>query len=365
MAADRTREGRPRRKGYRSGSVRLAVLFTLRVFALFVVALLLSMVAMRLLYHVGFFRGAGPQVPLFVLCVTSVVMGVGLSRIAGGDILDAVTKASEAAERVARGDFDVRLDVRSRAREVNTLTDNFNRMGAELEQSQMLSEDFVTNVSHEFKTPLASIEGYATLLQDPTLDDARRQDYVARILQASRRLTDMTGSILELSRLERQELTLRREPFSLDEQLRECILEQEDAWTRKGIELDVDLDELEVDGNADLLARVWQNLIGNAVKFTPEGGHIAVSLTQAFGAGGAEAVVRVTDDGPGMDEAQRNRVFDKFYQGDTSHTGQGAGLGLALAREVVELHGGTIAVRSAPGKGASFAVTLPLEEPSA
>lgn len=340
-------------------TLKLAAMFTLHVLALLVVSLLISAVIIHALVITGALAQPSPGIIIFMLCLMAVIIGAFMSRMAGRDVLSGVIETSEAAKRVAQGDFTVRVAVDSRAEEVRSLEESFNRMASELEHSEMLSTDFVNNVSHEFKTPLAAIEGYATLLQTPDLTPGKRDFYTEKILLSTRKLSELTSSILELSRLENSELKLEREPFQLDEQIRECILTCEGAWTEKGIELNVDLEEVAFDGNADLLARVWQNLIGNAVKFSPAGGRVSVSLKEVGEGDGRAIIFAVTDEGVGMTAEQQGRIFEKFYQGETAHSEEGAGLGLALAKKIVDLHGGNIHVESELGRGSTFLVEIP------
>lgn len=340
-------------------TLKLAAMFTLHVLALLVVSLLISAIIIHALVLTGVLAQPSPGIIIFMLCLIALIIGAFMSRMAGRDVLSGVIETSEAARRVAQGDFTVRVAVDSRAEEVRSLEESFNRMASELERSEMLSTDFVNNVSHEFKTPLAAIEGYATLLQTPDLTPGKRDFYTEKILLSTRRLSELTGSILELSRLENSELKLERSPFQLDEQIRECILTCEGAWTEKNIELDVDLDEIVFSGNADLLARVWQNLIGNAVKFSPAGGRVSVSLKETSVGDDRSIIFTVTDEGPGMTAEQMDRIFEKFYQGETAHSEEGAGLGLALAKKIVDLHGGNIHVESETGRGSTFLVKIP------
>lgn len=357
--ADATKKRHQIKLRLKNRSVKLAAFFTIHIFVLLAVSLFLSALIIHCLFAFGILANPRPELLIVLLCVTALVLGVGLSRIASRDVLASIIKTSEAAKEVAAGNFNTRLDVKSHAEEMNTLAKSFNRMAAELERSEMLSADFVNNVSHEFKTPLAAIEGYATLLQSPTLSPGKQEFYTEKILLATRKLTDLTSSILELSRLENSELVLKRTPFSLDEQIRECILISEGAWSQKNIALDIDLCEMDFNGNADILAHVWHNLIGNAVKFSPEGGIVSISLTESHGAHGKEAIFRVTDDGPGITAEQHERIFEKFYQGDASHSEEGSGLGLTLAKRAVEVHGGSIQAESTPGRGSTFLVVLP------
>lgn len=187
------------------------------------------------------------------------------------------------------------------------------------------------------------------------LSEEKRLEYSDRILHNTKRLSALTGNILLLSKLENQEVGIERETFCLDEQLREVILLFEDQWTEKNIELDIDLDNADYSGSKELLAQVWQNIFGNAIKFTPQNGKICVHLRNK-----ADRVqVSISDNGSGMDDQTRQRIFEKFYQGDKSRAASGNGLGLTLAKRIVDLHGGEIAVTSRPNVGSTFTVTLP------
>ena len=261
---------------------------------------------------------------------------------------------------MAKGDFSVRLDERIRAVELRTMAQNFNLMTQELANMEIFRSDFISNVSHEFKTPLSTIEGYATLMQTSKLSEEKRKLFAEKILSNTKRLSTLTGNILLLSRLENQEINTGTLRFSLDEQLRECLLLFEPEWTQKNLELDIQLEELEYEGNPNLLFQVWQNLIGNAVKFSCQNGCLRILLRRQDGM----ICVYVVDNGIGMNEETQRRIFEKFYQGDLSHAAEGNGLGLALAKRIIELHGGEIAVSSKEGRGTTMTVFLPSTRPS-
>lgn len=301
--------------------------------------------------------GGAPHNPLIGIAIGSVVLGGALGTWQGRRIIAPVTEIGEAAKRVAQGDFDVELRRPSSVREVQDLADNFTAMTRELAQTELLRSDFVSNVSHEFKTPLAAIEGYAALLESPGLTDERRAQCIEKIASNARRLSSLTDNVLRLSKLEREAVLGDVREFSLDEQIRACVLLLDDVWCERGIEVDVELEDVRLRGDEDLLAHVWTNLLGNAAKFAPDGGgRVSVRLRtdDAF------AEVTVADNGPGMDEQTQRRAFEKFYQGDTSHAGEGNGLGLPLAKRIVELHCGTLAATSTPGQGAAFTARVPL-----
>ena len=261
-----------------------------------------------------------------------------------------------AMDAVSQGDFSVRVDGENIPGDMGALAGSFNDMAAELGSLELFRKDFINNFSHEFKTPIVSIRGFAKQLERDDLTDAQRREYLDIIVSESDRLANMASNVLLLSKLENQTIVTDKTAFALDEQLRRAILLLEKQWSEKELELDVDLEEVEFFGNEEMLNHVWVNLLGNAVKFSPRGGTLAVTLRRE----GGMAVVRVRDEGPGMDEATRRRVFEKFYQGDTAHATEGNGLGLSLVRRIVDLCEGDVAVDSAPGQGSAFTVRLPV-----
>ena len=273
-----------------------------------------------------------------------------------------IEEFSEAARRVAAGDFSVYLPPRhtiDKRTHLDVLFMDFNKMVEELGSIETLKTDFFSNVSHEIKTPLAVIQTNAELLQTPSLTETRRRECTDAILQATRRLSSLITNMLKLNKLEKQVIQPVPGSYDLCAQLCSCALQFEDQWERKHIEFDADLeDRAIVCADKGLLELVWTNLLSNAVKFTPPGGRMILS-EQADPAG---ITVTVQDSGCGMDEATQNRIFDKFYQGDTSHAAEGNGLGLALVRRILELSDGTVTVTSTPGEGSTFTVLLPAGE---
>ncbi len=263
-----------------------------------------------------------------------------------------------AAEKIMQGDFTTRIQpIRSLdSRDgLNVIIDYFNRMAEELSGTETLRTDFIANVSHELKTPLAVIQNYGTMLQQPGLPEERRMEYAKAITDASRRLADLISNILKLNKLENQQIFPAKQVFDLGEQLCECLLAFEDIWEAKRIELDTDLEEsVLVEGDPELLTLVWNNLFSNAMKFTEPGGNVSLCLKSE----GTLAVVQVTDTGCGISRETGAHIFEKFYQGDTSHTTQGNGLGLALVKRVIDIAEGDISVESEMGKGSTFTVKL-------
>ena len=262
----------------------------------------------------------------------------------------------DATERIAAGDFSTRLLPRHRYAkydQYDVIMENLNTMAAELQKSEVLKTDFISNVSHELKTPLTVIRSYAELLQTET-DEETRKKYAETLVQAANRLSGLTSNILQLSKLENQKILPEKKKFRLDESLAECILGFEDVLEQKKIELSCDLDEVEIFSSQSYLELVWNNLFSNAVKFTEKGGMIAITLKK----GENNAIVSVSDSGCGISKEAGARLFDKFYQGDTSHAHEGNGLGLALVKKVIDILGGEIFVESELGKGSTFTVTI-------
>lgn len=253
------------------------------------------------------------------------------------------------------GDFQVRLPETARDPEIEEMNINFNKMVKELTSMEMLQADFIQNVSHEIKTPLSAIEGYASPLYSEELSEEGKQ-YMQRILESTKRLSHLTGNILMLSKLENQQIVSKKHPFSLDEQLRQAVLLLEPFWDKKKLVLDIDLPETRFFGSEELLYQVWTNLLSNAIKFTPEGGCILVRLEQ----GSQNIQVEIRDSGIGMTGEVLSHIFDKFYQGERNRNVEGNGLGLALVKKIIDLCQGTISVESQPGQGSVFRVRLPM-----
>ena len=302
--------------------------------------------------------GVIPSLGIYTLISLLLVSGITvalMSYFIGRRVLTPLVKLSSASKEVARGNFDVTVSDSSKMEEVQTTFRNFNAMVRELKSISTLSSDFIANVSHEFKTPLSVIEGYAMLLQDDRLTAQEREDYLNKILVNTRRLNTLVGNILMLSKMETKPLPEQYTRFRLDEQLRQVVAQLEPQWSAKGISFRVRLDEVELLGWEQVLPYVWSNLISNAIKFSPSGSVIALTLLEQREC----AVVTVSDRGCGMEPDVQERIFEKFYQGDTSHKAEGNGLGLALVRQIVELSQGVVEVESQPGKGSTFRVILP------
>lgn len=310
---------------------------------------------------VAIFRMINSPIQLLIL---SVLMGTILSVVFSKMLLRPMNQLIDATHKVARGDFSVRVDPTDSPDELGELVGSFNEMTRELGSNEMFKKDFINSFSHEFKTPIVSIRGFARQLERDDITDEERREYAGIIARESERLANMSANILLLTKLENQKIMPDVTVYRLDEQLREAILLLEKQWSDKELELDLDLPDTNIRANEEMLSHVWINIIGNAVKFSERGGMLRVKCALREGS----VRVDITDTGVGMDEETCQRIFDKFYQGETSgsaqpsHSIEGNGLGLPLARRIVELSGGDIKVKSAPGKGSTFAVTLPAAE---
>lgn len=296
------------------------------------------------------------EIPAVVwLLLFSVTIGFAASVVVNIILLRPVVKLTRAIKTVADGDFSIRLSTSSRIREIRESYDSFKLMVAELQATETLQSDFVSNVSHEFKTPINAIEGYATLLQSSEND--HKQEYVERILLNTGRLSTLVGNILLLSKVSNQTQPAPSNTYRLDEQIRQCLLLLEPRWTEKDVEFDVEMEELAWTGPETLMHHVWSNLISNAIKFGPQGGLITIRLKETDG----RYIFEICDQGSGIPDAEQKHIFNRFYQLDSSHKQEGNGLGLALCRQIAASCGGTIAVRNLPDAGCSFTVSLPAQ----
>ena len=325
----------------------------------------------------GFFRVAGIKFPLLSNIVVAIIgvllffftfraVGALLHRSRGRFEHDHFPKVMndtlEALDDIARGDFDVLVETDEHGH-YQELVERVNKMARELRSMEHLRQDFVSNVSHEIQSPLTSISGYAELLQQEDLPSELRRHYAEIIEVESRRLSKLSDNLLRLSVLDAEQAPRPFAPFRLDKQLEEVLLVLEPQWAAKGLSPDVSLEKITVTADQDLLQQVWMNLLHNSIKFTPDGGTLTVTLREE-----PDAVhCTIADDGIGIPEEALIRIFERFYKVDKARDRSlgGNGLGLSLAKKIIDLHGGTIAVQSAPGEGTAFTVTLPKEQAEA
>lgn len=269
-----------------------------------------------------------------------------------------VNKIIAGTQKIMEGDFNVRIPHVRRGdydNGFNRIINCFNQMAEELSGTETLRNDFIANVSHELKTPLAVMQNYGTLLQQPGLSEEKRIEYAKEITGASRRLADLVSNILKLNKLENQQVMLSTIKYDLGEQLCECLLGFEEIWEKKELNIETDIeDDVMVKTDPEMMSLVWNNLFSNAVKFTENGGTVHLSLATDNNM----AVVKIKDTGCGITNEVGAHIFDKFYQGDTSHSGQGNGLGLALVKRIIDITGSEISVESEVGKGSTFTVIM-------
>ena len=301
-------------------------------------------------------RESGNRVIVLMLTV-SFLVGIGFSYFLGWIFTRPLNIIINNMNRLATGDFKARIyfdSVFDRHPTVAELSRAFNTMAEELENTEMLRSDFVNDFSHEFKTPIVSIAGFAKLLKSGDLSDDEREEYINIIEEESLRLSDMANNVLSLTKIENQRILSGLTTFNLSEQIRTCFVILESKWSNRDLDFSLDFDEYDVTANEEMLKQVWLNLIDNALKFTPESGRIAVTIARDW-----RLTVSVFNSGSFVSEENRERVFRKFYQEDPSHSTRGNGVGLSLVKAIVELHGGTV-VCSSDDAGTTFTVTLPL-----
>jgi len=289
------------------------------------------------------------------MLIISIPLGTALNTLTSRFFTTPFTRLNRAMRTVAKGDFTVQLTDPGVISEMRESYENFNVMTRALGTTETLQADFISNVSHEFKTPINAIEGYAMLLQDDTQTDEEKQQCLEKILLNTRRLSELVSNILLLSKVDNQGIQLAGKPYRLDEQLRQAVMMLEHKWTEKDIDLDVDLDPAVYVGNESLMMHVWTNLIDNAIKFDPRGGRLELRLRRED----EQLIITVRDSGPGIPPEKQEHIFDRFYQADGSHRGEGNGLGLALVRTILISCGGDIALESSGETGSCFTVTLP------
>lgn len=336
---------------------KLSVIFIILV----TISSIVSFVASILIRYNVILRNQDVKIFLFGFAMKDVVI-VAIAFIIFVPIVLGFTKRaatpivelSDAAKEVAKGNFDIQVEEFNRKDELGDLAIQFNLMIKELQSNEYLKKEFISNVSHEFKTPLAIINGYSKLLAEDSITEEERKEYATLIEKESQRLSTLTTNMLKLSKLNTDTISLKKDVFMLDEQIRQTILLLEPKWSEKNLHFSLHLPASQYEGEADMLSEIWINLLDNAIKHSPKNGLIDISLisTQYYYA------IYIRDQGVGIPKEQISRVFDQFYQGDVSHKREGAGLGLSIALKIAQLHGGSIECSSKIGKGTTFTVHL-------
>ena len=339
-------------------NMRLSILFSLVVLAIFIVTSLIIVIIALTAMHFGLVDKLGLRrsFPIIVALIpASAVVGTLVTLIFGRIPLRPFRELIDAINHLAAGDFSARLTL-GHMREFRELRDSFNRMAGELNGVELLRGDFVNNFSHEFKTPIVSIKGFAEILKNDDLPKEERDEYLDIIIRESARLATMATNVLNLSRVENQSIVADKKTYNLSEQIRRCILLLQSGWEQKNLQMDIDLEEVEINANEELLNQVWVNLLDNAIKFSSDGGKIVMELFRK----GSTTEMVIRDYGLGVNEKDLEHIFDKFYQADASRAIPGNGLGLTLAQKIVQLHSGNITCTSKSGHWTEFTVNLPL-----
>lgn len=340
---------RKRKKGFILSNIN--IFFTILVLVEFVITIAFASFVQWVLENV---LQITIPTTLFLLLVGA-FMGSAIAFLVNRIFFEPIQKLKDGMNDVSDGDFSVKIDTNSPINEVKELYESFDLMVKELSATEILQSDFMSNVSHEIKTPVNAIEGYAMLLESEEITPEEQQEYVEKILFNTKRLSELVGNVLLLSKIDNQAIPKNEKKFRLDEQIRQSIMQLETKWTEKDIDLDVELDDIEFVGNATLLIHIWDNLINNAIKFNNYGGTVELRLSSD----GDNIIFVIEDNGPGISEEAMKHIFDKFYQADSSHRQEGNGLGLALVKKIVDLYDGNIEVENLPKIGCRFTIVLP------
>lgn len=289
--------------------------------------------------------------------IVSVIFGLILITAVAIYIIKPLNKIINATKQVAKGDFSVKLEM-NRKDEIGELAHNFNKMVKELNNNEYLSKEFMSNVSHEFKTPIASIQGFAKLLQDKNITEEEKQEYISIIIEETERLANLSNNIQKISRLENKDIVQLKDEIMLDEQIRRCIVILNQKLEEKNINISMNEKSIKVIANEEMLQQVWINLINNAIKYTKENGQIEIVLDE----NDEFVIIEIKDNGIGISEDKQDKIFEKFYQVDSSHASEGNGLGLAIVKKIIDLHNGTISLDSKIGEGSTFKIKLPKDK---
>lgn len=354
-----------RRQNPKHVPFHLMILVTVAAFLILVITMILVVTVIWLameagMIHSSFSERAARNVILALLGISSILVGTLVSFIVGHISLKPLAQLINGMNRLAWGEYGTRiyLGEHKMGRE---LADSFNKLAEELGNTEMLRSDFVNNFSHEFKTPIVSIYGFAKLLQRGRLEDGQAREYISIIEQESGRLADMATNVLNMTKVENQTILTNVREYNLSEQIRRCVLLLEKKWSAKNLEMACEFNEHFIGGNEEMLQQVWINLLDNAIKFSPENGSIVLWIQEETAKTEEEpgkVTVFVKNNGPAIREEDRERIFRKFYQSDTSHASQGTGIGLAVVRKIVELHGGVVRADSTE-RETVFIVELP------
>lgn len=337
--------------------LRLSLLFAFSVFLIFLFTMGIAFAGTQLLIHFGILNQSDfERVPLFGFCLASVIIGTILSALFSRKPLKPMREIMQATDKIADGDYSVRLDLKG-MEEFKTLSNKFNHMAEELGSVEMLRSDFVNNFSHEFKTPIVSIRGFAKALKWEDLTDKEREEYLDIIINESERLSDLSNNVLYLSKIQNQSILTDKHNYNLTEQIRLVIALLDKKFSLKNLEIIFDSEEYYITANEEMLKQVWINLLDNAIKFSPTNEKIQITSST----NDDNINISISNEGEGISKEALPHIFDRFYQGDVSHAANGNGLGLAIVKKIVQLHNGEIFVTSELNHDTTFTVTLPCD----
>ena len=338
----------------------MTLLFSAVCFCIQLVTVVLAGIILWFLVRVGIIAQEETLTPtriILFMAIFSLIIGSATAFLAAKFPLKPINRIISRMNRLASGDFSTRLEYGKPISDhpaFRAMSDSFNKMAAELQNTEMLRSDFINNFSHEFKTPIVSIAGFAKLLRRGNLTEEQREEYLTIIEEESMRLSYMATNVLNMTKVENQTILTDVKEYNLSEQIRACLLLLEPKWSKKNLDLNVEFGEYPICANEELLKQVWINLIDNAVKFTPNGGTVDIRMTEAK----ENLYITIANTGSEIPPEKLGKIWGKFYQADESHSSEGNGIGLAIVKKVTELHGGEVTVKSGNGM-TSFTVLLP------
>lgn len=342
-----------------SKRITLSMHFGIIIFLINLITTVITAALMYISFSIGLLNEQNIESKMILPIITlasCILVGIVVSACSSKAVLKSVREFIEATEKLSRGDFSARLNIKQPP-QFRILSKNFNIMAEELGGIEVLRTDFINNFSHEFKTPIISIKGFAEILKDDDISKEERNEYLDIIIEESKRLTSLATNVLNLSKIETQAILKEKQRFNIGEQIRQSILLLDSKFQSKNILLDINIEDYYINGNKEMLNQVWLNLLDNAIKFNNENGLLSVNMIRKE----KEILITITDSGIGISKDVISKIFDKFYQEDTSHSTKGNGLGLAIVKKIIELHEGRIECDSIVSKGTKFTVTLPLE----
>ncbi len=339
--------------------IGLSIKGTLAIITILGVTACITWILIFVMISLGFITEnniVNPKIITAITLVSCTIVGTIITTLVSRAMVKAVKDFIDASNHVANGDFSARVMFKHPT-ELRRLAENFNRMAEELNGIEVLRTDFINNFSHEFKTPIVSIKGFAEVLRADDLSKEERDEYLDIVISESSRLASLASRVLEFTKIEQQSIVSEKTCFNLGEQIRQCILLLDAKFNQKNIQLELNLYDTYIGANREMLSQVWVNLLDNAIKFTESQGTIWIRMHIVA----KEVEVEIRDNGCGIEQEALSHIFDKFYQADHSHAMEGNGLGLAMVKKIIDLHGGSISCQSQLGQGTVFKIKLPLD----